>query len=396
MKRFISVLIALLMFFTVVPADYTVLAQDSNIDTNLMMSTIEMLSANPRGIENQEIEIARQFITNKFTEYGLEVTTQEFETELTGWDGNHYIAKNIIGTLKPNTAVQTSDILILGAHYDGIRDIPAANDNASGMAVMLELARVLHTIPTDTEIRFIAFDAEEKGLIGSAYYASNLGEDTDDAQMQQSRISGVEEDIGSPEDLLAEEAIYQKIKDEAKDNEIVVIPYELPAPSIGMVVIYGTDGQINRIYSPETKITPFASVPDEGTALPYPSRLSPNTYQYGAYPNAITITSSHVLGEGRFTVYRAGVGGSGHYGSSGKYLDTGDVATKQSVDNARHNTPLQAHATTTDVLKTVYKNDIGYMENSVIDVYFWGWSDPYFGYMYSDTLSFPGRYYYEY
>lgn len=219
---------------------------------------------------------------------------------------------------------------------------------------------------------------------------------TVDEQMQKSRITNVEKDIGSAEDLLAEEAVYQKIKKDAKDNEVVSIPYELPAPSEGMIVIYGSDGQINRIYSPETKITPFASVPNEGKALPYPSRLSPNTYEYGSYPNVTTITSSHVLGEGRFTVYRAGVGGSGTIGSSGKTLGTGDVATKQSVDNAKHNTALSARATDTDVLKTVYKNDIGYMGNSVLDVYFWGWNDPYFGYMYSDTLSFPGRYYYEY
>jgi hypothetical protein len=110
----------------------------------------------------------------------------------------------------------------------------------------------------------------------------------------------------------------------------------------------------------------------------------------------VTITTDHVLGEGRFTVFRSGVGGSGSIGSGGKTLATGDVATKRSVDNTQHGTPLQARAIDTDVLKTVYKNDIGAMQNSVLDVYFWGWNDPYFGYMYSDTLSFPGRYYYEY
>lgn len=217
----------------------------------------------------------------------------------------------------------------------------------------------------------------------------------DHAQALSLNYSG-KENIGSQEQLNEEEAVYAKIKDEAKDCAVHVLNNDLPAPAPGMVVIYGSDGQINRIYSPEPEIMPFASIPNPNSALPYPSRLPEGVYQYGSYPNTITIVNSHVLGEGRFTVYRAGVGGSGTVGSSGKTLGTGDVATKMSVDNPKHNTALSARALDTNVLKTVYKNDIGSMPNSVLDVYFWGWSDPYFGYMYSDTLSFAGRYYYEY
>jgi hypothetical protein len=167
-----------------------------------------------------------------------------------------------------------------------------------------------------------------------------------------------------------------------------------------MVVTYGSDGLIGHIYpgSGDGAVTAVTSANfDQNQALSYPSHLPAGTYTYDTNQR-ITITSSTVLGEGRFTVYRAGVGGSSDpaIGSSGKLLGTGDVATKKSVDNAKHGTPLTARATDTNVLKTVLKNDIGTMPNAVVDVYFWGWTARYFGYQYTDTLSFPGRYFYSF
>lgn len=206
------------------------------------------------------------------------------------------------------------------------------------------------------------------------------------------------------EALAAEEAYVQEIKESAKDLPIIDLGFYLPSPSPGLVVIYGSDGHINRFYN-ELEIANAANAADAGInavitdhsyVVPYPGRRAQGTWTYGDRGNAITITSNSVLGEGSFSVYRDGVGGSGPNGSSGKTLGAGDVATKQAADNAKHNTALSARATDTDVLKTVYKNDIGYMDNTVIDVYFWGWNSYYFGYLYRDTLSFPGRYYYNY
>jgi len=65
--------------------------------------------------------------------------------------------------------------LVIGAHYDGV-DTPAANDNASGAAVILEMAKVISeqqiVLPYDVE--FVAFGAEEIGLIGSEQYVRNM------------------------------------------------------------------------------------------------------------------------------------------------------------------------------------------------------------------------------
>ncbi|KAB7705323.1 DUF4910 domain-containing protein [Bacillus aerolatus] len=85
---------------------------------------------------------------------------------------------NVIATKKPtNKKKANNDVIVVGAHHDSVELAPGANDDASGTATTLELARVLKNVPTDTEIRFITFGAEELGLIGSTHYVDNLPED---------------------------------------------------------------------------------------------------------------------------------------------------------------------------------------------------------------------------
>jgi Iap family predicted aminopeptidase len=64
--------------------------------------------------------------------------------------------------------------LVIGGHIDSVAAGPGANDNASGTAVVLELARVMAARETPYTLTFIGFDAEEIGLVGSNYYVSQL------------------------------------------------------------------------------------------------------------------------------------------------------------------------------------------------------------------------------
>lgn len=85
---------------------------------------------------------------------------------------------NVIATKKPDANKKnTKDIIIIGSHHDSVEGAPGANDDASGVAVTLELARVLSKLKTDTELRFVTFGAEENGLIGSEKYAATLTPD---------------------------------------------------------------------------------------------------------------------------------------------------------------------------------------------------------------------------
>ncbi|MCC7161722.1 MAG: M20/M25/M40 family metallo-hydrolase [Anaerolineae bacterium] len=80
---------------------------------------------------------------------------------------------NVIGTLKGKTA----ETIVLGGHYDSVSAGPGAGDNGSGTAVVLELARALAQKPQpEHTLVFVAFDAEELGLVGSRAYVDDLSE----------------------------------------------------------------------------------------------------------------------------------------------------------------------------------------------------------------------------
>jgi aminopeptidase YwaD len=85
---------------------------------------------------------------------------------------------NVIATKKASqTQKDTNQIVIVGAHHDSVEGGPGANDDASGTSTVLELARVMANMPTDTELRFVTFGAEENGLVGSYAYADSLSQD---------------------------------------------------------------------------------------------------------------------------------------------------------------------------------------------------------------------------
>jgi aminopeptidase YwaD len=82
-------------------------------------------------------------------------------------------SQNIIATLNAKKQTKDTKTLVIGAHYDGV-DTPAANDNASGIATVLEIAKLLSKEPVKCNVQFIAFGSEETGLIGSTYFVQNL------------------------------------------------------------------------------------------------------------------------------------------------------------------------------------------------------------------------------
>lgn len=82
-------------------------------------------------------------------------------------------SQNVIGTLKAKKQTEDTPTVVIGAHYDGV-ECAAANDNASGTATMLEAARVLKDCNLAANIKFMAFGAEEVGLVGSYEYVESL------------------------------------------------------------------------------------------------------------------------------------------------------------------------------------------------------------------------------
>jgi Zn-dependent M28 family amino/carboxypeptidase len=64
--------------------------------------------------------------------------------------------------------------VLVGAHYDGVPGSPGADDNASAIAVLLEMARALAAEPPRRRLRLVAFDLEERDLVGSRAHAAEL------------------------------------------------------------------------------------------------------------------------------------------------------------------------------------------------------------------------------
>ncbi|QED46550.1 M28 family peptidase [Cytobacillus dafuensis] len=104
--------------------------------------------------------------------------TLQASLKIEGARAGESTSHNVIATKKPtNKQKDTNKIIVVGSHHDSVAGAPGANDDASGTATTLELARVFKDVPTDTEIRFITFGAEELGLLGSNYYVKNISED---------------------------------------------------------------------------------------------------------------------------------------------------------------------------------------------------------------------------
>jgi hypothetical protein len=91
-------------------------------------------------------------------------------------DGN---GSNIIGLIKGSDPLLNKEVIIIGAHLDGLGRcydiIPGANDNASAVAVMMGVAKALSKSKTDLKrsVMFIAFGSEEQGIMGSKAYLDN-------------------------------------------------------------------------------------------------------------------------------------------------------------------------------------------------------------------------------
>jgi Zn-dependent M28 family amino/carboxypeptidase len=123
--------------------------------------------------ELDKLERAATYIEGSLRGYGIETTRQEFS-----YEENAY--HNIIGEVRGTGG--SDEILVIGAHYDTVVGSPGADDNASAVAGMLELARLTAQNPMPLTVKFVAFNLEEPPVfmssrMGSLIYAESLKKD---------------------------------------------------------------------------------------------------------------------------------------------------------------------------------------------------------------------------
>jgi len=138
-----------------------------------------------RGLGTRGSDLAREYISTQFSEMGLgkfgDDYFQHFETRI----GLAWVpAMNIIGYIEGSDPGLKDEYIVVGAHYDHLgftrsndqkTIFPGADDNASGVAGMIEIARFFseNQDKPGRSLIFIAFDAEESGLLGAHHFVKN-------------------------------------------------------------------------------------------------------------------------------------------------------------------------------------------------------------------------------
>ncbi|MCB0360072.1 MAG: M28 family peptidase, partial [Bdellovibrionales bacterium] len=121
-----------------------------------LRSIVEHLAVRigPRSMQRPEqLERARRYLAARLTEQGYEIRELAY-----GISGAQAPAVNI----EARRSEAKGQLLLVGAHYDSVGDhCPGANDNASGVAALIALAKRLRDISARTPIRFVAFTNEE-------------------------------------------------------------------------------------------------------------------------------------------------------------------------------------------------------------------------------------------
>ena len=148
------------------------------IDANSYTELLTELTTFPtRYACTQSYLDAKDAVAAHFTELGLEVEQLQFNNHCYLCEGAQGI--DVIG--KKVGSVRPDDWYMVGAHLDSISqnpcvNAPGANDNGSGSAAVMELARLFADVNTEGTILFVTFGGEELGLYGSAAMARAMAD----------------------------------------------------------------------------------------------------------------------------------------------------------------------------------------------------------------------------
>lgn len=128
------------------------------IDPDKLLSYLVSLEG--ERYQEAERQVAQNFLIQTLEGFGLSPQLQTFDT------GVNLVAE------RPGTDPNAGTILI-AAHYDTVLNSPGADDNGSGLAVALEVARLFSSQATPRTLKLVFFDQEEAGLLGSLAFTSH-------------------------------------------------------------------------------------------------------------------------------------------------------------------------------------------------------------------------------
>jgi len=148
-------------------------------DKELIMKDVIYLASDEmegRNTDTPGNEKARIYLINRFKEVGLKPIKEDYESPFT-FEGimKEYNGVNLIGKIPG----KMDKAIIITAHYDHVgvkkeKIYNGADDNASGVAGLLAMARYFNVNQPNHTLIFVAFDAEELGLQGAKHFVKNL------------------------------------------------------------------------------------------------------------------------------------------------------------------------------------------------------------------------------
>ena len=135
------------------------------VDPQRLRRMLEVIVGERSPFSSQRhLAAVESFIERELGSYGLHVESDYFS-----YRGKNF--RNLVGRQSPQRG---TSLIILGAHFDSVQGTPGADDNASGVAVLLEAARLLSRARLRSQVLFCAFNLEELNMIGSSYLAKKL------------------------------------------------------------------------------------------------------------------------------------------------------------------------------------------------------------------------------
>jgi len=160
-------------------------AEQVTADKERIIKTVRFLSEEniPRTTTHKNKEKTIDYIVEAITAAGLEAIRNEFVFKRILGDEDDVaieldrVTLTNIHALKKGVDIEgkANKRIIVGAHYDAVSASPGADDNASGVAVLIELAYLLQkTAGLNCDVELVAYDMEEYGLWGSRYHAKKL------------------------------------------------------------------------------------------------------------------------------------------------------------------------------------------------------------------------------
>ncbi len=136
------------------------------VDVDRYRADLTTIAA-PRVPGSAHWQTVQDLCATRLAELGFDVELHDYGTGV-----------NVVGVKLGMTA--PDEQVVVGAHYDHIASCTGADDNATGVAGALELARVLSSVDADRTLVVACWDEEERGLIGSRAYAERAAADGDD------------------------------------------------------------------------------------------------------------------------------------------------------------------------------------------------------------------------